>query len=63
MERPSCIKHWQELQKPDNASYPDSSELLSIGSPLGRFLVCNALAFITNCYHRPPHLLAPCGKD
>ncbi|KJV29604.1 cupin [Aquitalea magnusonii] len=37
MERPSCIKHWQELQEPDNASYPDSSELLSIGSPLGRF--------------------------
>lgn len=34
--RPDCIRHWQECQDEDNASYPGSSEKLSIGSPFGR---------------------------
>jgi uncharacterized cupin superfamily protein len=34
--RPPFILHWQEIQDPDDASYPGSRELLSIGSPLGR---------------------------
>ena len=33
--RPSCIKHWREVQKADEATYPGSDELLSIGSRLG----------------------------
>lgn len=34
--RPSFIKSWKELLEGDNAHYPGSEELLSIGSPLGR---------------------------
>lgn len=36
MFRHDCIKHYTEIQDKDNATYPDSSELLSIGSPFGR---------------------------
>ena len=35
MERPAFIKHWQELETEDNASYPNDTERLSIGAPLG----------------------------
>ncbi|MEI8025826.1 MAG: cupin domain-containing protein [Pseudomonadota bacterium] len=38
MTRPAYIKHWTEVQDPDNASYPKSTELLSIGSALGKRL-------------------------
>ena len=31
-----AIKHYQEIQNEDNAHYPNSSELLSIGSPFGK---------------------------
>lgn len=34
--RPDCIKHFTDIQDPDDASYPDSDELLSIGSPFGK---------------------------
>ncbi|MBA2664723.1 MAG: cupin domain-containing protein [Bradymonadaceae bacterium] len=34
--RPDCILHWQEIQDADNAHYPNSDELLSIGSAFGR---------------------------
>ncbi|MGB9097637.1 cupin domain-containing protein [Erwinia sp.] len=34
--RPDCIRHWQELEGPDNEHYPDSEELMSIGAPLAR---------------------------
>ncbi|MQR01282.1 cupin domain-containing protein [Glaciimonas soli] len=36
MTRPECIKHWQEIQSEDNASYPNSSELLAISSRFGK---------------------------
>jgi uncharacterized cupin superfamily protein len=36
MSRPSFIKHWKEIIAPDDARYPGSDELLSIGAPLGR---------------------------
>ncbi len=36
MTRPECIKHWQEIQSEDNASYPNSAELQAISSPFGR---------------------------
>lgn len=36
--RPDFIRHWQELEGPDNEHYPDSEELMSIGAPLGRAL-------------------------
>ncbi|WP_428945234.1 cupin domain-containing protein [Pantoea sp. FN060301] len=36
--RPDCIRHWQELEEPDNTHYPDSDELMAIGAPLGRSL-------------------------
>ena len=35
-KRPDCIIHFSEIQDPDNAHYPESDELLSIGSPFGR---------------------------
>lgn len=34
--RPACIKHYSEIQDADDAHYPGSSELLSIGSPFGK---------------------------
>ena len=34
--RPAFIKHYSEIQEPDDAHYPGSDELLSIGSPFGR---------------------------
>ncbi len=37
-ERPDFIRHWRELEGADDARYPDSQELLSIGAPLGRLL-------------------------
>lgn len=38
MKRPDCIRHWRELEGPDDATYPDSPERFSIGAPLGRGL-------------------------
>ncbi|WP_189048663.1 cupin domain-containing protein [Aliidongia dinghuensis] len=37
-ERPPCIRHYSEIQNPDNSRYETSDELLSIGSPFGRRL-------------------------
>jgi uncharacterized cupin superfamily protein len=34
--RPDFIKHYSEIQEPDNSCYPDSDERLSIGSPFGK---------------------------
>lgn len=36
MTRPSCIRHWQDIQRSDDCRYPGSCENLSIGSPFGR---------------------------
>ncbi|UCC14251.1 MAG: cupin domain-containing protein [Gammaproteobacteria bacterium] len=33
--RPDFIRHWRDIQDADDAHYPGSDELLSIGSPLG----------------------------
>ena len=38
MNRPEFIKNYRELMDDDNASYPGSEELLSIGAPVGRAL-------------------------
>lgn len=35
-ERPTFIKHYSEIQDPDSSHYPDSDELLSIGSPFAK---------------------------
>ncbi len=37
-QRPPCIRHYSEIQDPDNAHYPNSDELMSIGSPFARRL-------------------------
>ena len=37
-ERPAFIRHWQELEEPDEAHYPDSNEHMGIGAPLARAL-------------------------
>ncbi len=34
--RPEFIKHFSEIQDPDNSKYPGSEELLSIGSPFAK---------------------------
>ncbi len=44
MKRPDCIRHWRELEGPDDATYPDSPERFSIGAPLGRGLRLNRQA-------------------
>ncbi|MGE0789899.1 MAG: cupin domain-containing protein [Sandaracinaceae bacterium] len=36
MTRPPFIKHYREIQGADDARYPGSDELLSIGSPFGK---------------------------
>jgi len=36
MDRPDFIKNYKEIQDEDNAHYPGSDELLSIGSPFGK---------------------------
>ncbi|KVE37881.1 cupin domain-containing protein [Burkholderia sp. TSV86] len=38
MERPDFIRHWSELENPDQSHYPGDSELMSIGAPLARKL-------------------------
>lgn len=38
MSRPNFIRHWGELEGPDNSHYPDSTELMAIGAPVGRAL-------------------------
>jgi len=37
-ERPGFIRHWRELEGPDDSHYPDSTELMAIGAPLARLL-------------------------
>jgi uncharacterized cupin superfamily protein len=34
--RPDFVKHWTEIEASDDARYPGSDELLSVGSPFGR---------------------------
>jgi uncharacterized cupin superfamily protein len=36
--RPDFIRHWTELEGPDDAAYQNSTELLSIGAPIGKAL-------------------------
>ena len=50
MKRPDCIRHWRELEGPDDATYPDSPERFSIGAPLGRGLRLNRLACCRNMW-------------
>ena len=35
MSRPNFIRHWRELEQPDDVHYPGDTELLSIRAPLG----------------------------
>jgi uncharacterized cupin superfamily protein len=37
-QRPECIKNWRDIQQKDDAHYPDSAELLSIGSPFSQMM-------------------------
>jgi len=37
-ERPEFIRHWRELEGPDDGNYPGDTELMSIRAPLGRLL-------------------------
>jgi uncharacterized cupin superfamily protein/catechol 2,3-dioxygenase-like lactoylglutathione lyase family enzyme len=53
-ERPDCIRHYSEIQDPDNSHYPDSDELLSIGSPFARRFGLTRLGI--------HHLLLPAGR-
>ena len=36
-DRPSCIVHWTDIEKPDESHYPGDDELMSIGAPFGRY--------------------------
>ena len=33
-ERPDFIRHWSELEGPDDSHYPGDEELMSIGAPI-----------------------------
>jgi uncharacterized cupin superfamily protein len=35
MQRPAFIRHWTELEGPDDSHYADDTELMGIGAPLG----------------------------
>jgi len=35
-DRPSCIAHWTDIERPDDNHYDDDDELMCIGAPLGR---------------------------
>jgi uncharacterized cupin superfamily protein len=48
MERPSCIRHWSELEEPDNDHYPGDTELMAIGAPLARKLGLKRIAIHHN---------------
>ena len=37
-ERPDFIRHWSELEGPDDSHYPGDEELMSIGAPIARLL-------------------------
>ena len=37
-DRPDFIRHYRDIQKPDNRHYQGDDELMSIGSPFGRLL-------------------------
>jgi uncharacterized cupin superfamily protein len=36
-DRPSFIAHWSEIEQPDDKHYENDDELMSIGSPFGKF--------------------------
>ncbi|RQR59858.1 cupin domain-containing protein [Burkholderia sp. Bp9126] len=38
MQRPDFVKHWTELEGPDDQHYPGDTELMEIGAPLARKL-------------------------
>lgn len=38
MSRPDFIRHWRDLEAPDDSHYPGDTELMSIGAPLARKL-------------------------
>ncbi|PBI82263.1 cupin domain-containing protein [Rahnella victoriana] len=38
MERPDFIRHWRELESPDDSGYAGDDERMSFGAPLGRAL-------------------------
>jgi hypothetical protein len=62
MKRPDCIRHWRELEGPDDATYPDNPERFSIGAPLARGLGSTGWGSITNVCPRASNLLSPCGE-
>src|SRR5258705_6907343 len=33
-DRPACIAHWEEIERPDDRRYSGDEELMSIGAPL-----------------------------
>jgi uncharacterized cupin superfamily protein len=43
MDRPSCIAHWTEIEKPDERHYAGDDELMSIGASFGRHFGLNRL--------------------
>ena len=44
MDRPNFVRHWSELEGPDDAHYPGDDDLLSINAPLGRKLGLRRIA-------------------
>src|SRR3984885_2955963 len=42
-DRPSCIAHWTEIEKPDTAHYSGDDELLAIGAAFGKNFGLNRL--------------------
>jgi len=38
IKKNECIRHWRDVESPDDSTYPDSDERFSIGAPLARVL-------------------------
>ena len=42
-DRPSCIAHWTDIERPDDFHYAGVDELLCIGAPFGRHFGLTAI--------------------
>ena len=42
-DRPSCIAHWTDIERPDDFRYSGTDELLCIGAPFGRHFGLTAI--------------------
>ncbi len=62
MKRPDCIRHWRELEGPDDATYPDSPERFPLARRWGG-LRLNRLGIHHETAARAAHLYPHAESD